>query len=210
MSKRRFKLSKNVITEKENEKLHIHTTISKEIKTIIDDYATKLDENGDKIFGNKAKVIEKAIELLDAYYNPNKKDAITIWNRARGKNMVLVAKTTFLAYISGKIENAYTDNLAVESVEWYLGKKIEAMTFEEFLYGLKGMWHAANYFYQIDLETLDKGTFHLDFYHDQNKKYSTFWVNYFETIIRSEWSCLIDSKARSRSFKMIIREVNKN
>lgn len=36
-------------------------------------------------------------------------------------------------------------NIAIEAVEWYLGKRKEEMGLEEFLDGLKGMWQVANY-----------------------------------------------------------------
>jgi hypothetical protein len=191
-----------------NEKLHLHTTVLEKTKKLIEEYSNKEDENGEKVFGNQQKVIEKAIELLDHHYNPEKNDELTVWCRARGRNMVIVGKTTFLAYISGKSEQAYTNNIAIEAIEWYLGKRIEDMSLEVFCQGIQGMWRAANYFYKITLEINDKGFIHMTFNHDlHHKKYSKFWAGYFESILKNNWKCEVDSFIRNESFYLIIKEL---
>ncbi len=190
-----------------SEKFHIHTTVSAETKKIIKRYSEKENEFGEKIFGNQQKVIEKAIELLDRHYNPEKNDELTVWCRARGKNMVLVGKTTFLAYISGNSKNAYTNNIAIEAIEWFLSKKIEEMALDEFCKGIQGMWQAANYFYKITLDKNEKGHILMTFNHDlHNKEYSKFWSGYFESILKSNWKCEVQCFNRTESFYLTIKE----
>ena len=201
-------MSKYIKKEKETEKVHIHTTISKQTKELIEKYAEYKDENGQKLFGNQSRVIEKASELLDNYYNPKENDVNTIWCRAREElNMVLVGKTTFLSYIKGKSKQAYTQKIAIEVIEWYLGKRIDEVDLEEFLQGLRGMWHVANYFHKIDLEKNEEGAFQMRFHHDLTKKYSRFWAEYFETVLNNNWECSVDSFIRNESFYLIIKQV---
>ncbi|MFX1442846.1 MAG: hypothetical protein ACFFHV_05480 [Promethearchaeota archaeon] len=191
-----------------SEKVHIHTTLSEHTKDLIDKYKDLTDKDGKDVFQKKKSVvIERAIELLDNYYNPKKNDKRTIWCRAREElNMVLVGKTTFLSYITGKIKKAYTNNIAIEVIEWYLGKRIEEVNLEEFLNGLKGMWEIANYFYKIELEKNKKGTFQMRFNHDLTRNYSHFWAGYFETLLTEYWNCSVESFIRNESFYLIIRE----
>ena len=190
-----------------SEKIHLHTTVPKDIMNLIKEYSDKEDEKGNKIFGNQKKVIVKAIELLDHHYNPEKNDELTVWCRARSRNMVLVGKTTFLAYISGKSENAYTNNIAIEAIEWYLNKKIEFMSLDEFCKGIQGMWQAANYFYKIIIDSTEGNNLFMEFFHDlHSKKYSRFWAGYFKSILTSNWKCEIDFSARTESFYLIIKE----
>jgi len=67
------------MSEKSKRK-NIHTTISEESYEILTNYADSVDDNGNKIFGNQSKVIEKALELLDKHYNPEKNSLQEIWN----------------------------------------------------------------------------------------------------------------------------------
>ncbi len=190
-----------------NEKFHIHTTIPKQIKDLIDKYSDMEDKDGNKVFGKKSKVIERALELLDNYYNPKENGIDVIWCRAREElNMVLVGKTTFLSYISGNTKKAYTDNIAVEAVEWYNGKRIEEMDLEEFLNGLKGMWLTANYFRKIDIIKYDEGAIQMAFNHDLTREYGKFWAEYFKALLEKNLSCSVQKSIRNESFYLIIRQ----
>ncbi|MFX0081495.1 MAG: hypothetical protein ACFE94_07065 [Candidatus Hodarchaeota archaeon] len=138
---------------------------------------------------------------------PHLEDQKRVWCRARDElNMLLVGKTTFLSYIKGKVKEAYTKNIAVETIEWYLGKRIESMTLQEFLGGLKGMWLVANYFYSIELEKNEKGTYQMRFNHELTKDYSIFWAEYFEKLLIDNWGCFIEAFIRNESFYLIIRK----
>lgn len=66
------------------------------------------------------------------------------------------------------------ENIAIEAIEWYLGKRKEEMDLEKFLSGLKGMWQVINYFYKIELEKSVKGTLKMKLNNDLSKTYSFF------------------------------------
>ena len=201
-------MTKKVRGEQVSEKFHIHTTISKKTKDLLEKYKDAQDESGKFLFGSKSRVIEQALELLENYYNPKENDVNTIWCRTRDElNMVLVGKTTFLSYIKGKKRDAYKNNIALEIIEWYLGKQVDKMSFEEFLKGLIGVWYMANYFYNIEFNKNDDGAFQIRFNHDLNKEYSDYWAGYFELLLKSNWSCEVDSFIRNESFYLIIKEI---
>ncbi len=183
--------------EKKKLKKSVHATISDESYNTICEYEQE--------FGSKSAVVDEALKAFKKLKKPHLASLREIWCRARDKNMLLVGKTTFLSYISGKTENVYKKNLAIESVEWYLGKRIEEMDLEEFLKGIKFIYHMANYFYQIELEKNDKGAFQMRFNHDLNEIYSTFWAGYFETLLRENFSCQVESFIRNESFYLIIK-----
>jgi len=190
-----------------SEKIHIHTTIPTHIKELIDKYSEMEDRDGNKIFGKKSKVIERALQLLDNYYNPKENDIEIIWCRAREElNMVLVGKTTFLSYISGNTKKAYKDNIAVEAVEWYNSKRIEEMDLDEFLMGLKGMWLVANYFRKIEIIKYDEGAIQMTFNHELTREYGKFWAGYFKSLLENNWNCSVQKSIRNESFYLIIKE----
>lgn len=189
-----------------SERKSIHTTISNESYELLEKYATLEDKNNKKIFGNKSKVIEKALELLDKHYNPEKNESQETWNRIKEElNMVLVGKTTFLSYISGDYEKAFKKNIAIELIEWYKGKNIDDLTLHELLKSIKKIWLVANYFYKIDIEIGSKGTYQMSFYHDFHKKrFSDFWGNYFSELLRTQKECEVEFFSRNESLVLRI------
>lgn len=184
--------------ERKSQKNSVHATISHESYEILLQYKEE--------FGSKSAVVDAALKSLKKTKEPLLEDQRKIWCRARDElNMLLVGKTTFLSYIKGNIEEAYSKNIAIEAIEWYLGQTIENMTLQKFLEGLKGMWLAANYFYNIELEKNEKGTFQLRFNHELTKDYSIFWAKYFEKILIDNWGCFVEAFIRNESFYLIIR-----
>lgn len=184
---------------KKNQKKSVHATISDESYNILQQYIEE--------FGSKSAVVDKALKSLKKFKEPHLQDQRSIWCRAKDElKMLLVGKTTFLNYIKGEVDEAYTKNIAVEVIEWYLGKRIGEMTLIDFLEGLKGMWQVANYFYHIDLEKNIKGTFQMRFNHDLTNDYSRFWAGYFEKLLIDNWGCFVESFIRNESFYLIIRE----
>ncbi len=184
----------------------IHTTISNESYELLEKYAALEDKNNQKIFGNKSKVIEQALELLDKHYNPEKNESQETWNRLKEElNMVLVGKTTFLSYISGDYEKAFKKNIAIELIEWYKGKNIDDLTLNELLKSIKNIWLVANYFYKIDIEIGSKGTYQMSFYHDfHEKRFSDFWGNYFSELLRTQKGCEVETFSRNESLVLRI------
>ncbi|MHA2087065.1 MAG: hypothetical protein ACW972_02235, partial [Promethearchaeota archaeon] len=146
-------------------KKSVHATVSNEAFSIVE----RLEEE----YGSKSAVVDEALKILKKFKEPNLGSIEEIWCRAREElNMVLVGKTTFLSYIKGKYEEAIKKNIAIEVIEWFLGKRKEEMSLEEFLKGLTGMWKVANYFYKVELEKNDKGSFQIRFNHDLTRDYS--------------------------------------
>lgn len=182
-------------------RITIHTTIGEKSNGILEKYADLEDDRAKKIFGNKSKVIERALELLDQYYYPEKGDLQTIWNRAREElNMVLVGKRTYLSYISGDYKKALTENIAIDILEWYKNKTIVEMSLIELLDSIKNVWLSANYFYKIDIEVGSKGSYQMSLYHDfHDKRYSEFWGNYFSELISNQKHCEVEIFARNES-----------
>lgn len=191
----------NDIKTKKLKKLTIHTTISEKANELLEKYADLKDNSNNKIFGNKSKVIEKALELLDQYYFPEKSDLQTIWNRARNElNMVLVGKKTYLSYISGDYKKAFTENIAIDILEWYKNENVADMSLDELLDSIKNVWLSANYFYKIDIDVGSKGSYQMSFYHDfHSKRYSDFWGNYFSELLHNQKQCDIEIFARNES-----------
>ncbi|MFW9821974.1 MAG: hypothetical protein ACFFE4_03520 [Candidatus Thorarchaeota archaeon] len=188
---------------KESPKKSVHATISNQSFNIVE----KFEEE----YGSKSAVVDEAIKILKKFKEPQQGSIEEIWCRARAElNMVLVGKTTFLSYIKGKYEEAIKNNIAIEAIEWFLGKRKEELSLEEFLKGLTGMWEVANYFYKIELEKNDKGVFQIRFNHDLTRDYSQYWAKYFEALLKENWDCTVDSFIRNESFFLIIKDLKKN
>ncbi|MBY9006386.1 MAG: hypothetical protein KGD63_06480 [Candidatus Lokiarchaeota archaeon] len=185
----------------QNKKLKksVHATISDESLRVIQKY--------EKEFGSKSAVVDEALKVLRTYKEPHDSTIKDIWSRAREElNMVLVGKTTFLSYLKGDLQEVFKNNIALEVIEWYVGKRKDEMNLEEFLNGLIGMWQVANYFYNIEIEKNTDGVFQIKFNHDLTKEYSEYWANYFKNLLNNNWKCQIESFIRNESFYLIIRE----
>lgn len=181
------------------EKKAIHTNISMEAAEILDLYSSKVDKNGEKIFGSKARVLEKALELLDKQYTPEKDDLRSLWNRARDeRDMVLVGKTTLLSYILGdKYAKAVKENIAVEMIEWYKAKHIENLTLEELLESIRAIWMAANYFYQVDINQDENGIYQMFLHHNfRVSEFSDYWGEYFKILLEEQKNVRVEIFSR--------------
>lgn len=194
---------------KKSKKKSIHTTISERTYDLIEKYAKIKDENNKKIFGNKSHVIEKALELLEKQYNPEKNELQEIWNRTRNElNLVTVGKPTYLAYISGDYKQAYHQNIAIEVIEWYKRKEIDKLSVKETVEAIKTMWMAGNYFYKVDIEDGSKGLFHVTFYHDfQSKHFGEFWGTYFIELLKTQKNCEVEKFIRNESIILTIKQI---
>ena len=185
---------------KKGQKKAVHATISDESFEIIQKYENE--------YGSKSAVVDTALRVFKKFKKPYLDEVIGAWCRARNElNMVLVGKTTLLSYISGNYREAYEKNIALEVIEWFLGKKKEDMEFEEFLNGLKGMWHIANYFYSIEIDKNQEEAFQITFKHDLTQEFSEFWAEYFQILLKKHWNCSVMTFTRNESFHLIIKEI---
>ncbi len=184
----------------------IHTTLSEDAVKLLDKYMQLKNDRGEPVYGSQSKVIEVALDLLDKHHHPVQEDLQSIWNRARGElNMLLVGKATFLAYISGNYENAFEHNVATDILEWYAKKTIEEMSCKEILEGLRTIWIAANYFFEVKIEEKAGGGFDVSFYHDLHElRYSEFWGKYFATFIERHHPCRVEIFPRNSYFRLNI------
>ena len=183
----------------EKGKPRLHTTISKETEQLLDKYAELKDENGEYIYGNKSKVIEKAIELLDKYHEPRKEDIQDMWNRARTElNMVSIGKWTFFSLIKG--EATVNENLALDIIEWYAQKTIDEIHLVELLEIIKELWVSMNYFRKIRINVGSKNSYQMTFLHDfHGKEYSEYWGLYFNKLLLTYKNCDIEYFLRKTS-----------
>ncbi len=191
---------------KEKIRARLHTTISNETENILIKYSKLKDKNGNKIYGNKSKVVEKALELLDKYHHPEREEEQAIWNRSKNElKMLLVGKPIFLAFILGDFKKVFENNITVDLIEWYTKKGIERLSINEVLIAIKDLWIAGNYFYDIKIEKGNKGTYIMILYHEfQDKEYSEFWGRYFNFFLSSQKSCNIEYFIRTSFLRLVI------
>ncbi len=188
--------------QKKKLKKSVHATISNESVDIIQKY--------EKEYGSRSAVVDEALKILKIYREPHNSEIKDLWCRARDElNMVLVGKTTFLSYLKGNLQEVFKNNIALEVIEWYIGKRKEEMNLEEFLNGLIGMWQVANYFYKIELDKNKDGVFQIKFNHDLIRDYSEYWSDYFKNLLENNWNCFVEPFVRNESFYLIISENSK-
>ena len=201
-----FKMS--IKTEKGKPRLH--TTISKETEALIEKYANFVDKDNNELYGNKSRVIEKAIDLLDKFHNPENEENLTLWSRARDEvNMALIGKWTFLSLITGNYQNTINENLAVDIIEWYKKQYIDEIPLEELLKAIKEIWVAANYFTKVNLEVGKKGTFQMSLYHDFNsREYSEYWGKYFTMLLLRRKKYEVEYFTRITSLVLKIKDLS--
>ncbi|MHA1340265.1 MAG: hypothetical protein ACTSRZ_08745 [Promethearchaeota archaeon] len=197
------------MTKNQQQRKDIHTKLSQKHYQILEKYKFAKDKEGNYLFGNKAsKVLEFALELLESHLNPQINDLDTLSNRIlKELNMVTVGKPTFLAYISGDYEKAYTQNVAIDVIEWFLKKPINQTSLEEILTAIQKCWSATHYFYNIDFEIDDKGIFRMYLYHDfHSKQYSEFWGKYFSILLKNTHNCNVEYYPRINSLILRIEQ----
>ncbi|MBN1801849.1 MAG: hypothetical protein JW891_10105 [Candidatus Lokiarchaeota archaeon] len=190
----------------ERGKPRLHTTISKEKEDILNKYVNLIDTYGNEIYGNKSRVIEKALELLYNYHNPEIEDCQTIWNRTRNElGMVLLGKTTFLALLSGDYKQAFKENNVLELIEWYNEKLIDDISLEELLEAIKDLWVVLNFFNKIRLHKGSKGNYIMSFHHDfQSKEYGKFWGGFFNIFLLFQKDCNVEYFIRDSFVRLVI------
>lgn len=191
---------------KEKIRARLHTTISNDTEFILNKYATLKDKEGNKIYGNKSKVIEKALDLLDKYHHPEKEEEQAIWNRSKNElKMLLLGKPTFIALISGNYNQIFEDNFAIDLIEWYTKKNIENLSIQDILNAIKHIWITGNFFYDVVIEKGNKGNFVMLLYHDfQNQRYGEFWGNYFTSFLSRQKHCEVEFFNRTSFLRLVI------
>ncbi|MBN1801850.1 MAG: hypothetical protein JW891_10110 [Candidatus Lokiarchaeota archaeon] len=190
----------------------LHTTISMEKEVILDKLVKLLDKNGNEIYGNKSKVIEKALELLDNYHNPVNEKSQNIWNRGRNElKMVLISKKSFLGLLLGGFKQGFKENNALEIIEWYKQKRVDDMDVIELLRAIKDMWIASNLFYRIVIHKRTGGKYIMDFHHEfYSKEFGRFWGEYFKEFLSLHKFCKSEYIVRNSSLRLEINPTYKS
>jgi hypothetical protein len=186
---------------------HLHTTISPETEERLKSLLIK--------FGNYARIVDKAVELLAVRENMvpglNKGDidASAMWHLlSTEQNMVAVGKTTFLSYITDLPRKALVENNAIELIEWFHGfKSITELTTSAVLSAIKKIWMSANYFKDVKIEEVKPGKFRVLFIHDMNDvKYSEFWATYFQVLFAEKLGKVVKVLVRPQIFHLEIQQ----
>jgi hypothetical protein len=190
------------------EKPRIHTTISEKTEELINKYAKLKDKDDNEIYGNKSQVIEKSIELLDKYHNPEKEDMKTLQDRIITElNMALIEKSTFSTLVEGKPKEVMNENIAVDIIEWYSKKLINEIKIPELLDAIKNLWVALNFFTRIRITPGNRGTYMMTFFHDVHQKiYSEYWGKYFLQFLRINKKCEVEYFVRKTAVVLNITQ----
>ncbi|MBN2150766.1 MAG: hypothetical protein JW839_04880 [Candidatus Lokiarchaeota archaeon] len=196
--------------DRSSRRYHLHTTISAETEERLNSLSSK--------FGNYARVVEEAVELLSVRESMSPAtdkgnvDAATIWHLLRSElNMVAVGKTTFLSYIATLPRKALVDNNAIEVIEWFYGfKNITELATRDVLLAIKKIWMSGNYFKDVKVEEVEPGRFRALFVHDMNDaKYSEYWATYFQVLLEEKLGRAVKVLVRPQIFHMEIQERGK-
>ncbi len=189
-----------------SKKVHLHTTISASTMERLQAMSIK--------FGPYSKIIERAVEMLSIRENipPGLKkldlDTTSLsYLMRRELNMVLVGKTTYLSYISTMPRKAFTENNAVEIIEWFYDfKSISDLSTEEILVAIQKVWTSGNYFREFRIEHKADDSFRVVVTHDMNDtKYSEFWATYFKVLFAEKLHRPIKILVRPQTFYLEIK-----
>ena len=69
----------------------------------------------------------------------------------------------------------------------------------------------ANYFYFIEVIKNEQERYHIIFKHHNNKRYSLFWLNFFQQLLQYEdlsFKCVIEGESLKESLSLTIKEVH--
>jgi hypothetical protein len=197
---------------KSSERKHLHTTVSPEVYTVIENLSAE--------YGTKQNVIEAAINLLRVRahrthdLNKSDLDSYQLWHLMRSDfNMMAVARRTFLSYIDSIPTEPINNNNALELIEWYYNRtRITELNLYQILNGIKILWKAGNYFREIEIEILDgkdplqSESFKLIFTHDfDSPNYGKYWAKYFQAVLKSpEIKAQVEVFDRFQSFYLLV------
>jgi len=144
-------------------------------------------------FEDQFKLFEESVKFYYKLSKKKKKSKIRWWCNARSEmQMMLIGKTDFNQLIAAaeapedELTRPIKKNEAFDLIIWYNKKQIKDLELEEILKSIKKVWVIANYFYKIDVENVNTDQFLLTFKHNQNRRYSIYWLKYFTEFFKSE------------------------
>ncbi len=179
-----------------------------EVLAIVDKY--------EKDLGEKIKVIEQAIKCYDEKKEPAKTEDIDLWIRAREElGMMLIGKTTFKQLLTAaeapeeSLDKPIKRNIAKDIILWYTGKMLKSLELQEIIFAIEKLWKMANYFYFIDVIKEEDDQFHIIFRHNQNERYSSYWLRYFTELFTSSelsFKCIVEGQALAESLSLTVKK----
>ncbi len=182
-------------------------SLSPEAYAIIERYKDKYE--------NEHQIIEEGIKSLVEKINPS--DEKELWCRMRDEmQMMLIGKTTFnqmLAAAESEETSLYKPqkkNVALDVILWYTGIPINKLSLQEIIEAIEKVWIVANYFYFIDAKKEEgKDEYHILFKHHQNRRYSEYWLGYFQELFTSQdlsFECEVEGQALDESLSLTVVE----
>lgn len=179
-----------------------------------------IDRDGQD-YEQRFEVIEEAVSFLEKEEDPEKMEDLELWCRARQEmSMMLIGKTTFNQMIHAaetpedSIEKPQKKNIALDVILWLTKKPLSSLSLIEILEAIKKMWVVSNYFYLIDINELEKDTYNILMKHHQNKRYSQYWLGYFQTLFNYlndkedvAFKCYIEGQAFDETISLTIKEL---
>ncbi|MFX1259570.1 MAG: hypothetical protein ACFFAN_17080 [Promethearchaeota archaeon] len=159
----------------------------------MDPKVLKLVEKYIPSFGTECKIFEESMRYLHKERKREKRKDLEWWCKAKDEmRMMLIGETDFNQLIAAaenpkeNLDRPAKKNVAFDLIIWYTGKSIKDLELEEILSTIKRIWVIQNYFYNIDIKNVNNDQFLLTFKHQQNKRYSDYWLRYFTRFFESE------------------------
>ena len=179
-----------------------------EVLAIVDKY--------EKDFGEKIGVIVEAIKCYDEKKEPAKTEDMDLWIRAREElGMMLIGKTTFKQLLTAaetpeeSLDKPIKRNIAKDIILWYTGKHLFSLELSEIVFAIEKLWKMANYFYFIEAKKEENDQFHIIFRHNQNARYSNYWLRYFTELFSSSelsFKCIVEGQALDESLSLTVKK----
>ena len=186
-------------------------SMSPEVQTLIEKYT--------KIYGNMSDVIEDAMRIFDGQKNPMNSKDLELWCRAREElQTMLIGKTTFHQLLAAaekpekSLEQPAKKNIGLDVILWVTGKSIKSLSLKEIIDAIKKMWVVANYFYHIEVNEESTDQFYIVFKHNEGKRFSNYWLQYFTELFHSEdlsFRCATEGEALGETLSLTVKLLNK-
>ena len=193
----------------------IYHSMPQEVHDLIRKYADTED------YKSQSEVISAGIRLLEAQESMRMKEDLDIWCRAREeRGMMLIGKTTFNQLIAAaeadeqSLERPQKRNNSLDVILWYTEKPVNTLSLEDIVNAVKRMWTVSNYFDRITISKKESDTFYLTFFHQQNFRYSSYWLGYFKILFDSlndnedvNFHCAFEGHAFEQTLSITVKEL---
>ncbi|MFX0033544.1 MAG: hypothetical protein ACFE8E_07225 [Candidatus Hodarchaeota archaeon] len=184
-----------------------YISLAPEIRSVLHKYHEE--------YGSDLNIIEEALKIFDKQKDPEKAEDIDLWCRARDElKMMLIGKTTFIQLLAAaeapeeSLDRPIKKNVALDVILWYTGKPLKSLNLGEIIHAIQKMWTVANYFYFVDVKETDD-EFYVIFKHHQNRRYSNYWLRYFQELFSSpdlQFKVLVEGESLDETLSLTIKK----